>query len=124
MFAADGKMSSGNTHARVWLVLQTAVGIVALSLWFGYIAMFEHFDATRPTKPDAAAGRVIPQNNHGHIVYLTDLEQRKLMDLQYCSIVLFLPATLILYIYRRESEKIARFSRIDKAKWEPPTVPD
>jgi len=100
-------MSNKSARVRVWLVIQTIIGVAALSTWFGYIAMFEHFDATRPTTPDAGAGRIIPQNNHGHVVYLTEREEKKLLRLQYCSIGLVLPGTLVLYIYRKERQENA-----------------
>jgi hypothetical protein len=88
------------------MVILTAAGIGSLLTWFGYIAVFEHFDATRPMKPDSAKGAVIPQNDHGHIVYLTEKEREQLLALQRISIGLALVATLATYFYEKTTGKL------------------
>jgi hypothetical protein len=70
-------------------------------MWFGFIGEFEHFDATRPSKPGSE--RFIPQNNHGHIVYLTEREQNQLLVLQRIPIGLWLIAIVAAYFYKKES---------------------
>jgi hypothetical protein len=81
------------------------IGITSLLAWFGFIAVFEHFDATRPTKADAKVGRVIPQNNHGHIVYLTEQEEKNKQDLQYIAFGLFLATTVAAYFHKKASSR-------------------
>lgn len=93
---------------KFWMALIWLGGFGFLLMWFGYIAMFFHFDATRPIKPDSVKGAVIPQNNHGHIVYLTEREQIQLLSLQRTSIGLALVAGLATYFYKinRKSAKL------------------
>ena len=45
----------------------------AVAIWFGFIGLFFHYDATRPTIPQPNQARVYPSNNHGHVVYLSAL---------------------------------------------------
>jgi hypothetical protein len=99
-------MSNPSARGKLWMVILNAAGIGFLLTWFGYIAAFEHFDATRPMKPDSAKGVVIPQNNHGHIVYLTENEREQLLALQRISIGLALIATLATYFYKRTTRKL------------------
>ena len=49
--------------------------------------------------------RVIPQNNHGHIVYLTEQEENNKQDLQYISIGLFLATMVATYFHKKESSR-------------------
>jgi hypothetical protein len=81
-----------SARGRVWKIILKTTGIGGLFVWFAFIGAFEHFDATRPIKQDAQEGRVIPQNNHGHIVYLTGEEHRRLHVMQQISLWLFLIA--------------------------------
>ena len=80
-------------------------GIAGLLAWFGYIAVFERFDATRPTKAGAEVGRIVPQNNHGHIVYLTEQEERNKRAFQYAFIAFFLMATVAAYFHKKVSTR-------------------
>jgi hypothetical protein len=88
------------------MVIVKVAGFGFLLFWFGYIAAFEHFDATRPIKPDSEKGAVIRQNNHGHIVYLTEHEQEQLLVLQRTSIGLALVATVATYFYKKATGKL------------------
>ena len=99
-------MPNRNARGSVWMVILNAAGFGFLFTWFGYIAAFEHFDATRPAKSDSATGAVIPQNNHGHIVYLTEKERQQLVGLQRASIGLALVATLATYFYKNTTGKL------------------
>ena len=90
-----------NPSARIWLAV---TGLAALSAWFGSIALFEHFDATRPFIPNPEIGRVIPQNNHGHVVYLTRNEEKQKLSLQYGTVGLAFVALVPLYFYRKTSK--------------------
>jgi hypothetical protein len=92
-------------RGRFWIAVQYLTGVGALLTWFGYVAVFEHFDATRPIYPNAVQGAVIPQNNHGHIVYLTDHEQDQLLALQRIPIGLALVAILAAYFHKKATGK-------------------
>jgi hypothetical protein len=72
-----------------------ALMVSALILWFSSIYLWMHFDATRPTHPDTASGRLYPQNTHGSIVYLNASEQFQLRCLDWGSGVTFLFAVLL-----------------------------
>ena len=39
----------------------------SLPIWFAAIALFLHYDATRPNHPVPSAGRIYGQNNHGRV---------------------------------------------------------
>ena len=93
-------------RGRIWIAMVNMAGVGCLLTWFGFIGLLEHFDATRPVKPDAVTGAVISQNNHGHIVYLTEREQGQLLSLQRISIGLALVATLATYFYKRATGKM------------------
>ena len=101
-------MPNQSARGKLWMVMLNAAGIGCLFTWFGYIAAFEHFDATRPITPDSAKGAVIPQNNHGHFVYLTEKEQDQLLALQRISIGLALVATLATFFYKKRTGKLPR----------------
>jgi hypothetical protein len=53
----------------------TIFAVSALFAFFGFVYIFGQYDATRPTRPDASAGRIYAQVNHGHSVYLTEAER-------------------------------------------------
>jgi hypothetical protein len=46
-----------------------------MAVWFFAAGLGLHLDASRPTRPDPAIGRIYELNNHGHVVYLTLREQ-------------------------------------------------
>jgi hypothetical protein len=50
----------------------------ALAVWFFYFYVWYQYDGSRPRVPDVASGRVLAQNSHGHVVYLTVEEQGRL----------------------------------------------
>jgi hypothetical protein len=93
-------------RGKFWKAVLYSAGVGALSMWLGYIGMFGHYDSTRPTKPDASMGTVIPQNNHGHLVYLTEQEEARLLGLQRLSIGLALVGVLSMYFYKRATGKM------------------
>jgi len=61
--------------ARFWKPLEVAALCVTAVAWFGSTALWMHYDATRPTRPDDSTGRVYAQNTHGSIVYLNKAEE-------------------------------------------------
>jgi hypothetical protein len=75
-------------------------------MWFAYIGMILHYDATRPIKPDAGKGAVISQSNHGHVVYLTEREEGLLLSLQRTSIGFAFVGVLAAYFYKRATGKM------------------
>ena len=103
-FVVEKKGSAA--RGRFWTTVLYVAGIGALSMWFGYIGMFEHYDATRPIKPDFGTGAVISQSNHGHIVYLTEREEDRLLSLQKASMGFAFIAVLATYFYKRTTGKM------------------
>ena len=80
---------------RTKTTVVAAVLLSALILWFSFIYLTMHFDATRPTHPDVGSGRLYPQNTHGSIVYLNAAEQFRLQCLGWGSGAMFLVAVLL-----------------------------
>jgi hypothetical protein len=89
----------------MWIAIVKVAGFGVLLTWFGFIAADLHFDATRPIKPDYAKGAVIPHNNHGHIVYLTEHEQEQLLALERIPIGLGLVAIVAAYFHKKATGK-------------------
>jgi hypothetical protein len=59
----------------------------SLPIWLAAIALFLHYDATRPDHPIPGSGRIYAQNSHGHVVYLTEEEDSlvsRMMFLPFC----------------------------------------
>ena len=102
----EKNMAQQPARGRIWIAIVRIVGVGCLLTWFGFIGLLEHFDATRPTKPDSEKGAVIPHNNHGHIVYLTEHEQEQLLGLQRTSIGLALVAGVAAYFAKRATGKL------------------
>jgi hypothetical protein len=90
---------------EIGIAIAKVAGYLALLTWFGFIALSFYFDATRPVKPAYGKGGVIPHNNHGHIVYLTDHEQDQLLALQRIPIGLALVAIVAAYFHKRATGK-------------------
>jgi hypothetical protein len=76
------------------------LGWSALLIWFSFIYLFLQYDATRPTAPQPSVGRIFAQNNHGHITYLTEQEQDRLLSLEIGAFSLFLVAALMDHFQR------------------------
>jgi hypothetical protein len=79
-------------HSKPKRVFVTALAVLGFAIWFGFIALFEHYSATRPNRPDATSGRVYQLNNHGSYTYLTKSEQWRLRCLEFGALPFFLAA--------------------------------
>jgi hypothetical protein len=91
-----GPMSeSPSRPSRAKRTLVVTLAALALATWFAFIYLTMHYDATLPRTPDAISGRVIPQNTHGSIVYLTRSEEFSLRCLGWGSGLLFLMAVVL-----------------------------
>ena len=95
------------TGGGIWIAITKVAGSLALLTWFGFIALSFHFDSTRPVKPDYSQGEVIPHNNHGHVVFLTEHEQGQLLALERTPIYLALVAVVAAYFGKRATGKLA-----------------
>ena len=80
---------------RIKTTVVAALVLSALLLWLSFIYLTMRFDATRPTHPDVASGRLYPQNTHGSIVYLNAAERFRLQCLGWGSGATFLVAVLL-----------------------------
>lgn len=70
----------------------TALAVLGVVIWFGFIALSEYYSTTRPNRPDANSGRVYQLNNHGSYAYLTRSEQWRLWCLEFGALPVFLAA--------------------------------
>jgi hypothetical protein len=61
----------------------------ALPIWIAAIALFLHYDATRPNHPIPGTGQIFGQNNHCHVVYLTRDEESLVNCLMFLPFCLF-----------------------------------
>jgi hypothetical protein len=65
-------------------------GLWAFQRWqSGFLVSTSFISATRPLQPDVSLGRTYPQFNHGHTVYLTIEEDRRVTKLRVLAFVLF-----------------------------------
>lgn len=78
------------------------LGFLALASWFGFIGLFLHYDATRPTIRQPSEGKVYPSNNHGHVVYLSEQDEHRLNLLQGAALSLFIIAVVLNYGHRQQ----------------------
>lgn len=98
-------MTERSGHFRIRVAFLWAAGLATLLTWLVFIFLDEHFDTTRPTRPDVASGRVIPHDDHGYIVYLTSGERNLLLALEDTSIGFALMATLAAYYVRKKERR-------------------
>ena len=81
--------------AKAKLILgRVLVGAAGLSL-LSFIELYIYLDYTRPHTADAAAGRLIPLNNHGSIAYLTYREHQFLYALAWAAGIFVVAAILL-----------------------------
>jgi len=62
-------------------VLGSLLCFTGLTIWLFHFCVWYQYDGTRPTKAIESAGRIFPQNTHGHVVYLTKEESARLTHL-------------------------------------------
>jgi hypothetical protein len=84
-----------STDSKPKRIVVTALAALGLAIWFSFIALFEHYSATRPNRPDATAGRIYELNNHGSYAYLTKGEQGRLWCLEFGGVPFFLAAVAL-----------------------------
>jgi hypothetical protein len=80
------------------------LGVLSLAIWFSFIALFEHYSATRPNRPDATSGRIYQLNNHGSYAYLTIGEQRRLWCLEFGGLPLLLAAAVLARFWKIQTD--------------------
>ena len=68
--------------------VEVAAACLALVAWFGAMALWMYYDATRPITPDQNTGRIYAQNTHGSIVYLIRREKMNVSALMWVAGVL------------------------------------
>ncbi len=89
---------------RILNLVPKILGWLSLVIWLSFIYLFLQYDATRPTVPQPAEGRVYSSNNHGHVVYLTEREEDYLHCLMGVAIGLFVVAALGDYFQRQPQQ--------------------
>lgn len=88
-------LTGRSTNSKPRRVLAKTLAVLSLAIWFSFIALFEHYSATRPIRPDTSSGRIYQLNNHGSYVYLTKREQWRLWFLEFGGVPLFLAAVVL-----------------------------
>jgi len=84
------------------IVLANGLCVAALAAWLFHLYIFFQYDDTRPRVPDKSIGRVYPQNNHGHVVYLTKEEDHRLTKLTITAFGLFCFGALVGHLFVEE----------------------
>ena len=87
-------LANGKYRKRA-LLPATILGYSALAVWIFHFYLWCQYDATRPARPDAVAGRSYPLNSHGHVVYLTKAEDGNLSRLTIVAFGLFALAFVV-----------------------------
>ena len=101
-------------HRKPAEMLGKIFGFSALAIWFFSFYVFYQYDATRPVVANVSVGRVYPQNNHGHYVYLTGEEARHIESLRVLAFVLLgLTFTTALYV----RDPLKRKAPWEKKRW-------
>jgi hypothetical protein len=90
-------------YLRPATVIARTLLLSALAVWFFHLYVFLQYDGSRPRVPDVASGRVLEQNNHGHVVYLTVEEQGKLGNIAILAGVLVVTGIAIGTLFAPES---------------------
>lgn len=78
------------------------LAFLAMASWFGFIGLFCHYDAIRPTVPLPNEGKVYPSNNHGHVVYLSESDEGRLNLLQGIALWLVIVVVILDYVHREQ----------------------
>ena len=84
-----------------------SLAALGLAIWFSFIALFEHYSATRPNQPEATSGRIYQLNNHGSYAYLTKGEQRRLWCLEFGGLPFVLVAMTLARLWRIKTDPYA-----------------
>jgi hypothetical protein len=93
---------SASQFARFVRASSRLLGYSALASWLGFIGLFLHYDATRPTLMQPNEGKVYPSNNHGHVVYLSEQDEHQLNLLQMTTFGLVVVVALLEYVQQRQ----------------------
>ena len=104
-------------YRRPGLIVGRLLGFSGLAIWLSYILLVIHYDATRPQRPDVAAGRVIVQNTHGHYVYLTSEEKTRLINIEILAGSLFITGFLIGVLFSQDGFKKKPFKPWEVRRW-------
>jgi hypothetical protein len=86
-------------YRRPAQIVSRVLAVSALVVWIFHILLSLQYNATRPQSPDAESGRVIVQNQHGHYVYLTPAEQKRLTGTDILAVGLFLAGMLTVGLF-------------------------
>jgi hypothetical protein len=95
-------MVSASWFVRLTKALSRFLAFSALASWFGFIGLFCHYDAVRPTVPLPNESKVYPSNNHGHVVSLSEQDEHQLNLLQGVAFWLFVVAVVLDYVHREQ----------------------
>ena len=71
------------------------LGVLALAIWLFHFYLWYQYDVTRSSQVEASSSNIYPLNTHGHVVYLTKVEDATLTELTILALSLFTIAFLI-----------------------------
>ena len=97
-----------------WRLIGTAAAVIGVASFIGGVYLAVGYDSTRPTEAVSQEGRTYPQDNHGHIVFLTEQEHWLTNSLMVGGGVGLIGGTILGSYAKRLRKKIAQASNIEK----------
>src|SRR6266403_5662660 len=95
-------MAQDSSLPQFLKLLSRFLVFAAFASGFGFLALFYHYDATRPTVRQPSEGRNYPSNNHGHVVYLSEQDEYRLHLLEIAAFYLCMTGIALDYVQRQQ----------------------
>jgi len=95
-------MAQDSSLPQFLKLLSRFLVFAAFASGFGFLGLFYHYDATRPTVRQPSEGRNYPSNNHGHVVYLSEQDERRLHLLEIAAFYLCMTGIVLDYVQRQQ----------------------
>lgn len=95
-------MAQDSSLPQFLKLLSRPLVFAAFASGFGFLGLFYHYDATRPTVRQPSQGRNYPSNNHGHVVYLSEQDEHRLHLLELAAFYLCVTGIVLDYVQRQQ----------------------
>src|SRR6266404_5629635 len=95
-------MAQDSSLPQFLKLLSRFLVFAAFASGFGFLGLFYHYDATRPTVRQPSEGRNYPSNNHGHVVYLCEQDEHQLHLLELAAFYLCMTGIVLDYVQRQQ----------------------
>ena len=95
-------MAQDSSLPQFLKLLSRFLVFAAFASGFGFLGLFYHYDATRPTVRQPGEGRNYPSNNHGHVVYLSGQDEYRLHLLEIAAFYLCMTGIVLDYVQRQQ----------------------